>query len=398
MRTIVVMWPYILLIGLSLSCTPTTEDLTGQAGKTIALFCTPKFIQDFDNPVPSITTFFDHYSPLTQENCRELILIFAVGNSEHILQYQGQDYWRVPLEWARYINDDKPFTEPEEIFSEAELNYQQIHNVVLKFKEEAARRNIPFKIFDQIDQAYEFCYTNFKSNRHPECMAPDIPWEKYGGYEIMAQLQADHYVYATARQGIPQGKNAGDFLAEQAAAYVHDLEFDGILYGNQLGTRAHWLPDGGPGFSEKESEAILHFFRYSKEKLGDKDLMWFDSYNNIKIEHDRYSVPLEAYQHLDYIIVSGFCVITDPDRYLDNLNSKISLRSVTDILATLDYVDPWYDYNSRDKFPEESRRLEEIALEKYDQIDGLVMFGNDEEGNFIAANLVTDFSKGFGSK
>jgi uncharacterized protein YajQ (UPF0234 family) len=82
-----------------------------------------------------------------------LILIFAVGNSEHILQYQGTDYWDLTAEWARYINN-------VEVFSEAELTYTQIHDIVLAFKDEAAQRGIPFKIFDQIDQAYEFCRTN----------------------------------------------------------------------------------------------------------------------------------------------------------------------------------------------------------------------------------------------
>lgn len=368
------------------------------AGKTVVLFSTPKFIQDFDNPEPSISAFFDHYAPFTQEPYGELILIFAVGNSEHILKYQGRDRWHALVEWARYINNDRPFTDPEEIFSEATLNYAQIHDIVLKFKAEAARRHIPFKIYDQIDQAYEFCYTDFKSHYHRECMLPDDPWKQYAGYEIMAELNADTCSYATAPQGIPQGKNAGDFLVEQTSAYIHDLEFDGVLYGNQLGTRGHWWPDGGPGFSETESAAILHFFRYSKEQLGDKDFMWFDSYNNVQIEHDRYSVPAEAYRYFDYIMVSGFCTITNPDRYLDNLNSKIGLRSVTKILATLDYVDPWYDYNAKDAFPEESRELAKIAIAKFDQIDGLVMFGNDELGNFIPQGIIVDFTSRFGDR
>jgi hypothetical protein len=212
----------------------------------------------------------------------------------------------------------------------------------------------------------------------------------------MAELDSDEHVYATAPGGIPQGKNSGDFLVEQVAAYVHDLEFDGILYGNQLGTRGHWHPEGGPGFSEQESAAISHFFQYSQEQLGDKELMWFDSYNNLQIEHDRYSVPAQAYQYMDYIMVSGFCVITTPERYQDNLSSKISLRGVTKLLATLDYVDPWYDYDSQDDFPQESAQLEQVAIDNYYLIDGLVMFGNDELGNLIPQDTITAFTSKFG--
>jgi len=358
--------------------------------KDIVLFCTPKFIRDFDNPDASIAAFFDHYAPLIEGRHREAILIFAVGNSDHILGYQGKAYWDEPVEWARYINNDL-----EHPFSEATLTYTQLHAIVLKFKAEAARRGIPFKIYDQIDQAYEFCRTDFKLGRHPECMRPEKPWGAYAGYEIMNTMNADPSVYATAPQGIAQGKNCGDFLVEQTDAYVNDLEFDGILYGNQLGTRGHWFPEGGPGFSEEEAAAILHFFQYSKEQLGDKELMWFDSYNNLQIERDRYSVPAEAYQYFDYLMASGFCAVTDSDRYVDNLNSKVTLRPTVRVLATLDYVDPWYDYNSKDAFPEESQYLEAVAIENFARIDGVVMFGNDELGAFIPQELFMDFAEAF---
>jgi len=352
------------------------------------LFGTPKIVGDFNNPEPSAAAFFDHYTPYIEGQNAELILIMAVGNSEHILQYAGKAYWDTPVAWANLINN-------EIVFSDAELTYMQIHNMVLAFKAEAQARGLAFKIFDQIDQAYEFTRTNFKRERHPESMQPDQPWANYAGYEIMNPLNADDFVYATQPNGIPQGKNAGDFLAEQTAVYIQDLEFDGVLYGNQLGTRGHWWPEGGPGYSDEESQAILHFFQYSKELLGDKDLMWFDSYNHLQIEYDRYSVPPEAYQYFDYLMASGFCVITTSERYEQNLNSKLTLSNVTRILATLDYVDPWYDYNSMEAFPVESQRLEEIAIEKRHQIDGLVMFANDELGNFIPQNLVQSFADDF---
>ncbi len=380
--------------------TPSVEDtkqvIHSPIGKSVVLFGTPKIIQDFDNPEPSIHAFFDHYAPFTDDVYGELILIFAVGNSEHILQYQGHDYWDMSVEWARYIGVEGQFDHA--IFSDDILTYQHIHDIVLAFKSEAQQRGINFKIFDQIDQAYEFCLTNFKGVRHPESMQPDMPWTEFGGYEIMASLNADYFHYATAPHGIEQDKNAGDFLAEQTAAYVHDLEFDGILYGNQLGTRGHWHADGGPGFSETEGNAILHFFQHSKEMLGDKDLMWFDSYNELTIEHARYSVPSEAYQYLDYLMVSGFCTITTPERYMANINSKIPLRNVTRILATLDYVDPWYTYNSKDIYAYESVQLEDTAIHYFDRMDGLVMFANDEQGNLIPAEIIEDFSHDYGKK
>ncbi len=356
--------------------------------KSFVLFGTPKFIADFDNPEPSINAFFDHYLPYVDGHPAEIILIFAVGNSEHILQYKGTAYWDEPVSWANLLNN-------ETVWSDAELTYTQIHNIVLAFKAEAKNRGIAFKIYDQIDQAYEFTSTNFKTVRHREAMLPETPWKNYAGYEIANALHADNFVYATAPTGIAEGKNAGDFLAEQTAVYIHDLEFDGVLYGNQLGTRGHWHADGGPGYSDEEAQAILYFFQYSKQLLDTKDLMWFDSYNHLAIERDRYSVSIEAYQYLDYLMASGFCVITTSERYEANLASKITLSGVTRVLATLDYVDPWYDYDSMIDYPEESEHLEVVAIDNFHSIAGVVMFANDELGNFIPAEQVTDFAARF---
>lgn len=356
--------------------------------KTVVLFATPKIIDDFSDPRPSIERFLDHYRPFYENQPAELIVIFAVGNSEHILQYKGKHAWDEPVAWAALIDESDPY-------SIQSLTYQHIFEIGRIFKEEAAKRSIPFKIFDQIDQAYEFTRTNFKTNRHPEAMAPEEPWGKYAGYEIMNELEADNFVYATQPNGIPSGKNAGDFLVEQVAAYVSDFEFDGILYGNQLGTRGHWLPTNGPGYSDVEAEAIRHFFEYSKTMLGDRELMWFDSYNNLEIERNQYSVHPDAYQYIDYLMASGFCVITTSERYEDNLRSKLTLPGPTRILATLDYVDPWYSYNSMTDFADESDHLEKVAIANFEEIDGLVMFANDEWGELIPAEIVAGFAARF---
>jgi hypothetical protein len=120
--------------------------------------------------------------------------------------------------------------------------------------------------------------------------------------------------------------------------------------------------------------------------------MWFDSYNEIDVERETFSFPREGYGYFDYIIASGFCVITEPDRYLANLRSKLTL-SETRILGTLDYVDPWYTYNSMVEFPEESRRLEAIAIEYREALSGLFLFANDETGGLVPAGLLRDFAR-----
>jgi hypothetical protein len=353
--------------------------------QTVVLFATPKIISDFSSPAADVARFLDHYLPLTSR-AAETIVIFAVGNSEHILEYRGKDYWDDGVEWARHTGF--PALRP---VSDQALDYHQVEEIVRAFKSRAVSVGTEFKVFDQIDQGREFAYTDFKANRHPECLAREYE----DSYDIRARLTGDDFVYASAPNGIEEGTLCGDFLADQVAHYVHDLGFDGILYGNQLGTRGHWLPESGPGYSVEEATAIHDFLEYSQRVFRDKDLMWFDSYNNVEVERQSFSFPTDGYRFFDYLIASGFSVITSTERYVDNLESKLLLNDRTRVLATLDYVDPWYPYNSMIDFPDESARLEKIAIDYRHQIDGIVFFANDELGAPVPRELIESFAERF---
>jgi hypothetical protein len=264
--------------------------------QTVVLFATPKIITDFGSPQSDVARFLDHYSPLTSQ-ATETVVIFGVGNSEHIQTFV-----------------------------------------------------------------------------------------------VGASMNEDDHEYASAPNGIEAGTLCGHFLADQAALYLRDLGFDGILYGNQLGTRGHWLPQNGPGYSVRESDAIRDFLEHSRRALGELGLMWFDSYNNVDVERDSFSFPSDGYDFFDYIIAAGFCVITTSDRYLDNLKSKLQLGDEdTRALATLDDVDPWYPYDSMIDFPEESGRLEDIAIQYRNEIDGLIFFANDEVGRLVPRIYIESF-------
>ncbi len=119
--------------------------------QAVALLATPKIISDFANPEVSVAQFLDHYAPLTSR-ASETIVIFGVGNSEHILEYRGEDYWDDRVEWARHTG----FRHPA---SYRVLNYHQVDGIVRAFKSRAATTGIELKVFDQIDQGREFAYT-----------------------------------------------------------------------------------------------------------------------------------------------------------------------------------------------------------------------------------------------
>jgi hypothetical protein len=372
----------------AIAALPGCEAPTSPSGplppQTLVLLPTPKFISDFSSPEEDIARFFEHYSPLTS-HMAETIVVFAVGNSDHILEYRGKDHWDDLVEWARYTDGGLiPI-------SDQTLDYHQVQGIVRAFRSEAAKRGITLKVFDQIEQGLEFTHNRFKVHRHPECMVSING--SYSSFDIRGRLTADGFEYASAPAGIEAGTQCGEFLVDQMEHYVEDLGFDGILYGNQLGTRGQWRPDWGPGYSADEAAAVRAFMEHSRRALGDKELIWFDSYNTVEVERSSFSFPADAYQFFDYIIASGFCVIVDPPQYLATLKSKLRLGGRARILATLDYVDPWYVYNSMTLFPHESRRLEEIAITYRQQIDGFVFFANDEVGTLVPRELIESFAR-----
>jgi len=360
-------------------CTSPTDSPRAMHPQSVVLLVTPKMLPDFERPEAAAAQLFEHYKPLTSR-AAETIVIFALGNSDHILTYRGITYWRDSVEWAR-TTDFIPA-------SDRVLDYRQIDGIVRAFRSGATAAGIKVKVFDHIDSGGEFTLTNnFKYVLHPECTA-----NKWGMFDIRGRLQADELIYASAPDGIAEGTLCGEFLADQASRYIHDFGFDGIMFDNQLGTRGRWFPGDGPGYSVQEAAAIKSFLQYSQRVFAGRQLMWFDSYNPVAIERETFSFPAEGYGYFDYLIASGFCVIKTSEQYPDNLKSKLQIKSRPRILATLDYVDPWYSYNSMTDYKDCSARLEASAIDNRYRIDGMMFFANDQEGALVPRKLVESFA------
>jgi len=91
-------------------------------------------------------------------------------------------------------------------------------------------------------------------------------------------------------------------------------------------------------------------------------------------------------------------VTTKTRPYTDNLESKLQIRGRPRILATLDYVDPWYSYNSMRDYEACSRQLEQTAIDYRSQIDGIMFFANDEVGALVPDSLIAAFAARFFDK
>ncbi|HEX7938290.1 MAG TPA: hypothetical protein VF483_04810 [Gemmatimonadaceae bacterium] len=350
--------------------------------QTVVLMVTPKIIKDFANPSASVAALFDRYAPFTA-HAKETIVVFAVANSDHIIMYRGTSYWSDAIDWANLTD----FVKSDDRI----LTIARVAGIVQAFKARADSLGLKVKIYDQIDSGTEFSVNIWKQIRHTECMDP-----KLYSFDIRGVLTADAYTYATAPNGTTAGTLCGTFLVDQAARYMSDLGFDGVLYGNQLGTRGRWVPTNGPGYSAAEAAAILDFFTYSRAKYGSRDLMWFDSYNNTSLERSVWSVPGEAYAKMSYILAAGFAVVTFPARYLDDLASKLAIPERPPVLASLDYYyDPWYDYSKLPIFPEESVMLEQAAINNRDRIDGIFLFANNHVGDLVPRSIIESFAQRF---
>lgn len=371
-------------LALLLACHEPTAPPPLPGPQSIVLLVTPKMIADFANPDSSVAQFFTHYSSLTTRAAQTTV-IFAVGNGDHILVYRGTNYWQDTVTWAR-------FTDGVAV-SNRILNYQQVGNIVQSFRNHAATLGIHLKVYDQIDSGDEFSENTFRFGRHPECMDPT-----WVSYNIRGALNADPLIYASTPSGITAGTSCGSFLADQVSVYLRDLGFDGILYSNQLGTRGRWLPGNGPGYTQAEALAIHDFMQYSKGVLGSMDLMWFDTYNDVPVEHSTFSFPSDGYQFFNYLIAAGFCIVTTPERYNYDLYTKLQLKTGMGVIATLDYVDPWYSYASMTTYPVASAELEQTAIQNRGKIAGFIFFANDHTGAFVPRALIDSFAIRFFGK
>ncbi len=364
------------------ACTTATDVSPGMRPQSVVLLVTPKLFPDFDRPEEAISQFFMNYAPLTSRSA-ETIIVFAIGNSDHILTYRGRSYWKDTVEWAR--------TTDGKIVSQRILNYEQVDGIIRALRTSPAFIGRNLKIFEHVDSGSEFTPTNnFKYVVHLECTA-----NEWGMYDVRARLQRDNSRYAAAPAGIVEGTLCGEFLIDQAAVLLEDLKLDGIMFDNQLGTRGRWIASNGPGYSAAEAKGIEDFLSYTKRSLATKALMWFDSYNNTQVERDTFSFPTGGYRFFDYIIMSAFCVVLRSNaQYEANIRSKITLAGPR-IVASLDYVDPWYTYNSMNDYPGCSQDLESFAFTHRKQIDGIMFFAHDETGRLVPKPKIETFAAHF---
>jgi len=382
---------------------------------TVCPWLTPKIFPDFDNPLPQVRGFFDHYEKWFSR-ASQITLNFATGNGDHILNYAGKDNWADAFDWARYNcynggndaryahnalwvtkvreggeNTGNPYCAgPSFILSDQVMTYAKLAHIYSTFREEAKKRGLNFKLLEYLEPGPEMCSCIWKTQRHPEGSPGNADAGGtivQGLIDVCTTLNADTIKYASFPRGIPKGTNTGDFIAAQADAFTRDLGVDGVFLGNQFGLNGFWDPKNAPEPTPARREGVKHFFHQLRKSMGSKLVYWMDTYWPADVEISRWAMSPENYAQLDAVMVSNFAVIAQRDQIGPNIESKLKIASQfggkPDVLFSLDFVDCWYAYRTYlDLHP-----MFEFQHQMYKQYgarcQGTSFFANDTYGMFV---------------
>jgi hypothetical protein len=322
--------------------------------------------------------------------------------------------WNLPFERHREMVNQRGRVYPQE------LTYGQIRSIVRQFREEGRRRRLRVKVLDGVESGPEFTFQPWRARMHPEVIVFSVD----PGYVGMAAigfdrpLKGDSYPYAAYPAGLPEGTPSGDFLVRQIGRYVEDLGFDGLYSNNGFGLQP-WgaptlaCPSPGPRGCEDpaQRERILSFFRELKRALKGKPHLWMDTYLAPSLNEMFWSMPTEAFRHLDYVQLSTYwqdrSFLESPPgvpvtaqwvnvprlnkilgqektaaQYMqDDIVETLALKESHPrlrVLYTLYFADPWYDYRRYGRYVNLDALTPHLA-----RLDGLMLYGSNYKGEHI---------------
>jgi hypothetical protein len=376
---------------------------------------TPKVFPNPSEPVKRVAEFFDHYADWFAY-VDEVVVTFATGNGDHILNYRGRRHWDDTFDWARYNcfggpennahdhnlgwltrvreggeRSDNPYMAgPMVIVSEAEMCYRDLAQIYTALRGEAASRGIRLKVVEYLEPGPEFCRSEWKTVRHPEAArgSADAGGNIATGLiDVCSTLNEDNRAYAAYPDGLAEGTPTAEFIAGQTAAFLRDFELDGVFLGNQFGLLGLWDPRNAPPATAERRAGVTRFFGQMRESLGEKLIYWQDSFWPPEVEDRAWAMDASNYALLDGILCSNFAVLVERTNVRPNIEGKLAISATNggrpEVLFSVDFVDPWYWYRTY----LDDRRYFTFQHEVYREIgprcDGVSFFANDTFGQFV---------------
>ena len=269
---------------------------------------------------------FEQWRPLLKGR-KTISVMLWVGDGSEILDYSGN--MDDEFEWCRFVGtanlsypqiDEPPETslhkrKHDYIENAPKMTYGILRRIVECIKAEGKRtyNDAIIRVGETFDIGPEFAISDFKYNRHTECLGKVSNVDKYGFIDATSVLHEDHRYYAAYPDGIPEGTPFATFLGKQSDIFLRDMGFDYLWLSNGLGFSADpWkktgkIFDGERYYPEKLIETknkVFDFWKKFRDACPDVPIETRGTNNSVGIDYASDGVPLYDIYSADFNIVA----------------------------------------------------------------------------------------------
>lgn len=269
---------------------------------------------------------FEQWRPLLKGR-KTISIMLWIGDGSELLDYAGN--MDDEFEWCRFVGTaNLPYLaegEPletslherkQDYMSNApKMTYGILRDIVecLKSEGRKAYKDANIRVGETFDIGPEFAISDFRYNRHKECVTTTSGCDGYGFVDATSILHADNRRYAAYPNGIPEGTPFGIFLGKQTTAFFADIGFDYLWLSNGLGFSSDpWkktgkIFDGEKFYPEKLSETkkmVFAFWNMFREACPNVPLETRGTNNSVGIDYASDGVPLYDIYNADLNIVA----------------------------------------------------------------------------------------------
>ena len=295
-----------------------------------------EYIQDI------CTKVFEQWRPLLKG--REVISVMLwVGDGSELLDYTGD--LEDEFEWARFLGTaNLPYLEEgapletslhnrkqDYIPNAPVMTYGILKKIISCIRKtgEMAFPNAKIRVGETFDIGPEFAISDFRYNRHRECISSSSGCDGYGFVDVASVLHGDSRRYAAYPEGIPEGTPFVTFFGKQTKAFFDDVGFDYMWLSNGLGFSSDpWkktgkIFDGERYYPEKLAQTkakVFDFWKAFCEACPNVPLETRGTNNSVGIDYASDCVPLYD------IYKSGFDIVAPPNSPWAAINDNFGLE------------------------------------------------------------------------